>query len=262
MIDAHTHLEYGNLEEAYVLEFVEEAKRKGITTLHILDHTHRFIEFESIYEPLKEYPQQKTWLENKKMKFKDTLKTYDALIQKMKSMDLGIEVKFGLEVCYSKSQEETIRKILEPYTFDFLVGAIHSIDNILYDMPFSKELLWDTYPTNLIYERYYKQVFHLLTSNLFTQLAHPDTIKMFNYYPSYDLTQTYELLALLAKQFHICVENNTGCHYRYHHEDVGLSTHLYNILEKYNVPIISASDAHKPADVGSYIHEIHKKTFK
>ena len=119
-------------------------------------------------------------------------------------------------------------------------------------MSFSKELLWDVFDTNHIYKRYYELVFQLIQSNLFTQLAHPDTIKMFNYYPTYDLTSTYHELAKLLNQYHMKAENNTGCHYRYHHSDIGLSNHLLTILNEHHVDIISCSDAHKPSDVGAY----------
>ena len=50
-------------------------------------------------------------------------------------------------------------------------------------MNFSKEILWNKYDVDDIYKRYYELVFDLVKSDLFTQLAHPDTIKMFNYYP-------------------------------------------------------------------------------
>ena len=45
MIDAHTHLENGDLSVEYVCKFIDAAKEKGITHLQILDHTHRFFEF-------------------------------------------------------------------------------------------------------------------------------------------------------------------------------------------------------------------------
>ena len=51
MIDGHTHLENGPLTPDYCMEFIEAAVAKGIDTLHILDHTHRFIEFAPMYEP-------------------------------------------------------------------------------------------------------------------------------------------------------------------------------------------------------------------
>lgn len=59
MIDGHMHLEYGDLSKEYVLEFVNAAVKKGLKKIQILDHTHRFVEFEPIYEELKEEPLQK-----------------------------------------------------------------------------------------------------------------------------------------------------------------------------------------------------------
>ena len=50
MIDGHVHLENGPLTKDYVYEFIDEAIKKGIDELQILDHTHRFKEFAPIYE--------------------------------------------------------------------------------------------------------------------------------------------------------------------------------------------------------------------
>lgn len=260
MIDGHMHLENGDLSIEYVLEFVNEANKKGLDTIQILDHTHRFIEFEPIYDSLKEYPIQKKWLENKEMKFKNTLDEYMEIVYAVRAMDLPIKVLFGLEVCYVPKHEKLIKEILSKYDFDFIVGAIHSIDGILYDMKFSKELLWSKYDVDYIYKRYYELVFNLVESDLFTQLAHPDTIKLFNYYPSYDLKPTYHKLAELLNDHHMKAENNTGCFYRYHHEDKGLSDELLAIFREHHVRMICASDAHKPSDVGTCIKEVWKKT--
>lgn len=249
MIDGHVHLENGALTIEYVQEFIDEAINKNIHTLHILDHTHRFKEFEFMYEKLKETPIQKKWLSNK---FKNSLNEYLILIEECRKIDSPVELKFGLEVCYVNEYEEELRKLLSNYHFDFLVGSVHSIHGLLYDMPFSKEILWDKYDVNDIYKDYYTSIFQLIKSRLFTQVGHPDTIKMLNYTPTYDLTETYHQFAELCNQYHVLCENNTGCHYRYHHKDVGLSKEFLNILKKHHTAIITASDAHKPCDVGSY----------
>lgn len=260
MIDGHMHLEYGPLDKEYVLEFIEEAKRKGLSEIQILDHTHRFVEFKPIYENLREFEVQDKWLDGK-LKFCNSLDEFISLMEEIKKMDTGISVKYGLEVCYVPEYEEFLRETLSKYSFDFLVGAIHSVDGILYDMAFSKELLWDKYDVNHIYKRYYELVFDLVKSDLFTQLAHPDTIKLFNYYPTYDLKPTYHKLADLLNEHHVKAENNTGCYYRYDHKDMGLSDELLDILLEHNVEMITASDAHKPEHVGSYIKEVYSKTF-
>lgn len=262
MIDGHMHLEYGDLTKEYVLKFVNAAVNKGLKKIQILDHTHRFVEFEPIYEELKEEPLQKKWLENKAMKFKDSLDDYDRLIKEMKDIDLPIDVSFGLEVCYVPKYKEYIRNILKNHEYNFIVGAIHSIDGKLYDMNFSKEILWNKYDVDDIYKRYYELVFDLVKSDLFTQLAHPDTIKMFNYYPKYDLTETYHQLAKLLIEHNVIAENNTGCHYRYNHRDIGLSDELLKIFKEHNVKLITASDAHHPEHVGTNIIDIYEKTMK
>ena len=236
MIDGHMHLEYGELSREYVLQFVEAAQKKGLTKIQILDHTHRFIEFEPIYAELKEEPLQKKWLENKAMKFKDSLDDYDNLIKEMKAMELPIEVSFGLEVCYVPKHEDYIRSVLEKHHYDFV------------------------YDVNDIYKRYYDLIFSLVKSDLFTQLAHPDTIKMFNYYPTYDLLPTYHQLADLLVEHHVIAENNTGCYYRYNHHDMGLSDELLKIFKDHGVAMITASDTHHPEHVGSNIADIYEKT--
>jgi histidinol-phosphatase (PHP family) len=262
MIDGHMHLEYGPLSKEYVLEFVEEAVNKGINEIQILDHTHRFIEFESMYEELKQYDVQKQWLENKEMKFKDHLIDYVNMMKEVQQMDLPITVKYGLEVCYTPQHEQFIRDIVSQYDFDFLIGSIHSIDGILYDMSFSKELLFDQYDINHIYKRFYELEESLIKSDIFTQIGHPDQIKLFEIYPTYDLKPTYQKIAQLLNEHHMKAENNTGIHYRYNHPDIGLSKEFLKILKDNHVDMITSSDAHKPKDVGVDIALIYEETMK
>ena len=254
MIDGHMHLEYGELSTDYVLAFVREAAKKGLDEINILDHTHRFKEFRECYDHLRIYPQQDSWL-NGSSKFCSTLDEYYALIDAVRKMELPVKVRFGLEVCYTEDTEDQLREILKDHRLDFLTGAVHSFHHILYDMKFSRELLWDRYSADEIYRWYYEAVFACIRSGLFDRLAHPDTIKLFNIYPAYDLTATYEKMAALLKQHGMVAEDNTGCHYRYGHADIGLSDELLEVLIRNEVPLITASDAHHPEDVGSFIKE-------
>ena len=70
---------------------------------------------------------------------------------------------------------------------------------------------------------------------------------------------TYEKLAVLAKQHDVYMETNTGCHYRYHHEDIGTNQDFLNILMAHGVKIMTASDAHQPQHVGMHIAQISKQ---
>ena len=51
MIDGHMHLENGPLTVEYAMKFVDAGVKAGMDTIQILDHTHRFLEFQEMYEP-------------------------------------------------------------------------------------------------------------------------------------------------------------------------------------------------------------------
>ena len=257
MIDGHVHLEKGPLTKKYVYEFIEEAMNKGVDELQILDHTHRFKEFAPVYEKHWAVPAQAEWLSHD---LRDSIYDYIKLIEEMKKENLPIKVRFGLEVCYSKAEENILRDLLSIYDWDFLIGSVHAIDYVAYDSSWSFDELWNKQPTDVIYKKYYESVFDLVKSNLFTQLGHPDTIKMFNLYPSYDLTPTYLELAKLLNEHHMKVENNVGCYYRYHHKDKGLSPELLKIFKDNKCDLITVSDAHLPKDVGNYIKDVWEIT--
>ncbi len=254
LIDGHIHLENGPLSEEYVMRFVDAGVKMGLDELHILDHTHRFIEFSPMYEGLKKASSyQKEWFDKK---HPEPLANYHRLIEKMKQKELPLRVKWGLEVCYAPESKPLLKKVLNAYPYDFLIGSIHSIDNLLYDMPFSKEILWDVYDTDALYRRYYEIMEDMITSDLFTQIGHPDQLKLFGYEPSYDLSATYERIARAAFDHNVYMENNTGIHYRYHHSDMGTNSQFLAILKQYKVKIMTASDAHVPEHVGKFIREI------
>ena len=254
MIDGHVHLERGPLSREYVLRFVDEALNKGIDDLQILDHTHRFKEFKEMYEPMKKIGgRQKEWLDND---FRNSLDEYLELIKEMKGLDLPIRVTYGLEVCFQKSYLPFLKEILGRYDFDFLVGSVHSVNNIAYDSGWSVEELWTRLPVDYIYTKYFEESYALIESGLFTQIGHPDTIKMFGYRPSFDVLPYYDKLARLANRHGVKLENNTGCHYRYNHPDIGLARDVLQVFKDNHSQMITVSDAHRPEDVGSYIKDI------
>ena len=258
LVDGHMHLEYGPLNKEYALRFIEEGINKGLDEIDILDHTHRFKEFEPCYEHLRKYPEQDEWLKQP-TKFCNTLDDYYKLIEELRKMEFPIKVKFGLEVCYTSNTEELLRDIVKDIKLDFLTGAIHSVNSILYDMSFSKKLLWDVYPADDIYKWYYDEILSLIRSGLFNRLAHPDQIKLLNIYPSYSLKETFREIADGLNEKKMYGENNTGIHYRYGHNDIGISDELLKIFKDKQVRMVCASDAHKPEHVGSFIPEAAKR---
>ena len=257
MIDGHTHLENGPLTKEYCYQMIDGAIAKGIDELHILDHTHRFKEFAPLYEKLRINNPQINWLNND---LKDSIYDYINLIEEMKKETLPIKVEFGLEVCYTIGDEQLLKELLSIYKFDFLIGSVHSVFNVAYDSSWSVEELWNKYPTDDIYKEYFKTMFSLVESDLFDQIGHPDTIKMFSFFPSFDLTNSWNKLAKLCIKHNVKVENNVGCYYRYKYPDKGLADNVLKIFKDNGCQMITVSDAHYPKDVGSYIEDIWNKT--
>ena len=225
MIDGHMHLEYGDLNKEYVLKFVDAAVKKGLTKIQILDHTHRFKEFEEIYTELKEEPLQKKWLENKAMKFKDTLDDYDKLIEEVKALDLPIEVTFGLEVCYVPKHEKKIGEVLANHNYDFVVEDLIIKSN-------TGQIEWDTYTDikqcplyDNLYEYYYV-----------SELSDCDTYEIY-IYPYMD---GYILI--------------TASIYKEYGDDITVEVKFIIIPDKKSEPIVHMVDTNKTYKLWNILH--------
>ncbi len=55
MIDCHVHIERGPYTREWINEFINQAKSREITDLYLLEHTHRFREFQECYEEVAHY---------------------------------------------------------------------------------------------------------------------------------------------------------------------------------------------------------------
>lgn len=258
MIDAHIHIEKSPYTQDYLMSYINQAISLGLTEINLLEHTHRFKEWLPLYENvLKSNEKMKEWMDHKTL---ISIDEYHQFIKEFKKLDLPIKVNFGLEVCYFKDKEDFIKSQLDLFDYDFVIGSVHHVFNLAYDFDkISQEILWNKFPVNTIYQSYYEEVENLIKSNLFTQVGHIDTIKLFNIYPTYDLTDTYHHIAKLLNKHHVKAELNVGCYYRYGHQDLGLNDELLKILIKHQVDLVTSSDAHNPNDVGKYIKDATDK---
>ena len=136
MIDGHIHFH----SQPYTLELLNKmikvAQEKGITELYLLDHTHKFYEFDFLYSNLKE-KHTVAWFYNIETKVKTHLQQYISFIEEMRKHKWPIKIHFGLEVCYFKDKINQFLKVLDslkPFNFDFLIGSIHYVNNVAVDL--------------------------------------------------------------------------------------------------------------------------------
>ena len=257
MKDVHVHFLHGNGGK-YTTDFFEgficAAQKAKIDEIYLLEHTFQFFEFDRIYEPIRQYNDfQRDWLLKK---MNGSIEGYLRFIDTVRNNEYPIKIKFGLEVCYIPEMAEELSDVLKKYSFDFLTGSVHWIDGWGFDHPKQKEI-WQTVDIDQTYLRYYQIMCELCKSGLFGGLAHPDSIKCFRYLPSIDLTDTYIELATLLNEHNMYAENSGGLRLNYSPDlELGLNKTLLNILKKYGVKILPASDAHKQCDVGANIKEL------
>lgn len=250
----HVHLERGEYTKEWLMEFVHYAQERNISKLCLLEHSHRFKEFRNIYESItsnKDYcKHQMDWLARKS---KLDISEYKQFIHEMRKLDFPIEINFGLEICYFSEKEKEIRQCVSNFDWDFLTGSIHWIDGWGFDHPKTRKS-WLIQDVDSIYLRYYELMLQLVKSKIFDVLAHPDSIKCFNYYPTLDLSDQYKELSLALKDGKMKVEFSNGLFINYQHEELGLNRDLLKVFLENEVELVTASDAHRPEDVGKFIN--------
>jgi len=249
MIDAHVHIERGPYTLEWVNEFINQAIKMGINELYLLEHTHRFKEFEKYYEEICSYSNyQLDWY---KKRTGLALESYFELINKYKNHENEkIKIKWGLEVCYLSGIENEIEKLKKENRMDFYTGSVHWINGWGFDH--NKEF-WLDKEIDKEYKKYFEEEKRLIKSGVFDNLAHPDSIKCFNHYPSYNLNETYEEIINIAKKTNIQFEQSCGLYNNYSHQKIGLEENYLKKLKENKMRIITASDAHCPEDLGKNI---------
>lgn len=257
MIDAHVHIETRPYRPESIWEYVTQAEAVGLTELYLLEHSYQFKDFSELYRRhiLADDSQvgvyQRGWLERK---LKRSLTEYIRLIQMMREIDFPVKVHWGLEICYFPGEETTIKEIVSGFDWDYLVGAVHWLNGWGFDHPRNRSS-WNGKNINDIYRQYFKIMKQMISSGLFDHIAHADSLKCFGHYPTFDLRTEYSEIAALARQHQVKLEFNCGLRLNYNHPELGLNPVFLKTLRDTGVPIVTASNAHHPEEVGKFIRE-------
>ena len=159
-------------------------------------------------------------------------------------------VRTGIEVCNFQDQEK-VKDILKDYDFDYVIGSVHFLHGWAYDC---SEIIaeWEKHPLEDIYEWYTEEAEKLAASGLYDVLGHPFNIRLFKFLPDFDVTPYLERVAKAMKKANMIVDVNTGTFYRYPIAEITPYPEFMKIAAKYDLPVITTSDAHKPEDCGAY----------
>lgn len=251
--DYHMHFEYGSYDLEWVKGFFDSAQTRGIAEIGISEHSHGFVEFKDLYYDelilddsiVGEY--QKKWLT--KNKFKYSLGDYFHFMNMLK--EKGYPVKTGIEICNFKNQAR-VKEIIANYNFDYVIGSVHFLKGWGYDFADIKSE-WNNHSLADIYTWYAEEIENLCNGALYDVLGHPFNIRLFKNIPDFDVTPVLERVAGALSKANMAIDINTGTLYRYPIAEISPYPDFLKIAKKYNLPIITSSDAHQPEDCGRYI---------
>ncbi|WP_033171478.1 histidinol-phosphatase [Selenomonas sp. ND2010] len=250
-IDYHMHFEKGSYDKAWVEGFFQAAKERGLAEIGISEHSHTFPEFKELYyedlilDDSAMGTFQQKWLKSNKFKY-----TLDDYFRFMAELRKEHTVRTGIEVCNFQDQEK-VKDILKDYDFDYVIGSVHFLHGWAYDC---SEIIaeWQKHSLQDIYEWYTEEAEKLADSGLYDVLGHPFNIRLFKFLPEFDVTPYLERVAKAMKKANMIVDVNTGTFYRYPIAEITPYPDFMKIAAKYDLPIITTSDAHKPEDCGAY----------
>jgi histidinol-phosphatase (PHP family) len=92
----------------------------------------------------------------------------------------GLQVFSGVEIDYHPALENDIDAVLNGASFDYVLGAVHSIDGYSIAVPEDCAILFRHYSPEMLCGKYYALVIEALKSGRFDSIAHLDLYKRFS----------------------------------------------------------------------------------
>lgn len=256
MVDGHIHIEQGDYTLEWIEQFVNRAVETGLEEIGLLEHCYRFREFVPMYAELcADGGYVNTWFQSRAGVH--GMEEYLRLMEQVRKAEFPVRIRFGLEVCYFKGQEDFVKEQTKDLGLDFLLGSVHFVDHFAFD---HTPELWNGRNVDEIYRRYYETSISLAKCGVFDGIGHPDTIKLFGHRASFPLTDYYERLAQALEESGMYADQNSGAARRHPQTaSLGIDAEFLRILKKHQVPFVTSSDAHCPEDVGDKIKELEER---
>ena len=241
LTDLHVHLRpddpdataADHFTQANAERYAEMAAERGIETLGVSEHVHRFRSALDVW-------QHPFWRANAV----DDLDGYCAFVREQTSLSLGIEADF------IPGRDDRMANLLEAHDFDYVIGSVHFLGDEAVDMPGEWDV-WRSGDPDKVWRRYFEALGEAARSGLFDILAHPDLVKVWGSgrpTPDGDLRRYYERAIDGIAESGIAVEVSTAGLRKPVGEIYPARAFLELCLEAGN-PIALSSDAHTPNDL-------------
>ena len=261
MGDYHVHLHdhgpyrglgppLGEYPPGHIEAYVAQAARCGLNEVGFTEHLYRCVESEPVLGRFWDLePRRDLAAETEAMIREDRTLSLEAYVDAVvAAKDRGLPVKLGLEVDFMPGSIDVVLELLEPYPWDFLIGAIHwvggwSVDYGVSSYEFARR------GVRRAYEEYFELKTQLAASGAVDVLAHVDVVKRFGNVLPEPPTDLYDQVVKAAAHSGTAVEvSSAGLHKPIN--EIYPAPVLLEMFNAAGVPITLASDAHVPEECG------------
>jgi len=235
-IDYHIHTELCRHAEGSMESYIQKAVEIGLDEIGFADHN----------------PMPDGFDANHRMTM-DEFPFYLSECRRLQKEFPQISIKIGLETDFIPGAEAIVQNIIRQHPFDYILGSIHFLGEWGFDNPvfFTK---WQESSVDEIYKEYFRTLEMAIDSALYDIIAHPDLVKVFGHFPSFDLLPYYDRVCQKLQRQGMCLEVNTSGLRKAVREIYPAKAFLEKAFE-YNVPLTLGSDAHVSRDVGADFHQ-------
>lgn len=246
LVTTHTHTCYTGHGEGSVEELVAAAEAAGITTIAVTEH----------------YPLSDAFDDDCYLSMGwDKVSDYLIDIVAAQVTHPGIEVVAGTELDLLADEEDRELSEEDFAPFGLVLGSVHFIDGWAFDNPNDRDR-WDEVGVDGVWRRYFEIWCQAASAKgPYQVMAHPDLVKKFGYYPSFDLQTLYDEAAQACASGGRMIEVNTSGSY-YDCREMFPAPALLATFCRAGVPCTVGTDAHTPANVARDIPDAYKLMYE
>ena len=263
MLDYHLHLwPHGRRDTAATIDqvaaYCERAQAHGVTEIALTEHLFRFGQADRLLRGFWE-DEPDAALRLSMADYWDEhahadLDAYVGCVEAAK--DAGLPVVLGLEVDYYRGRMGEVATLLAGYPFDVLLGSVHWIGTWRFD-DLADPVSMDQWPARAVdaaWSDYVTAVEELAGSGTCDVLAHPDLVKAAGHRPRAP-EECWDRLVEAAVSSGMAAELSSAG-WRKPGAEAYPAPALLERFVRRGVPLTTASDAHRLADVADRADEL------
>jgi len=168
----------------------------------------------------------------------------------------GLPVAIGMEVDYYRGRMEEVAELLAAYPFDVLLGSVHWLGGWMFDHLASAVVMgeWEVRRIDQVWDDYTCALEEMAATGAVDVLAHPDLCKVAGRRPAVP-DEFYDRMAEAAAAAGIAAEVSSAGWSK----PAGEAYPAVPLLSRFcgrGVPVTTASDAHRLADVAARSREL------